>query len=208
MTLKRIVAVLAAAAAALLVAGCGNSPANDAHSDHASSADQEPASSAQPAGFNPDDVSFATNMIPHHQQAVALSALVPERSTNAEVIQLAQQISAAQEPEITTMKAFLVQWKENPSDESADTDHSAHGGMAMSGMVDDATMAKLETLKGAEFDTLWLQSMIGHHQGAIEMAKAEVANGQNVDAKQLAQQIIDAQQAEITQMQKMLGANP
>ena len=55
----------------------------------------------------------------------------------------------------------------------------------MAGMVDEATMAKLETLKGAEFDTLWLQSMIGHHQGAIEMAKAELANGQNVDAKQL-----------------------
>ena len=61
----------------------------------------------------------------------------------------------------------------------------------MQGMVDEATMARLESLKGAEFDTLWLQSMIGHHQGAIEMAKAEVANGENVDAKGLANDIID-----------------
>ncbi len=78
----------------------------------------------------------------------------------------------------------------------------------MAGMVDEATMAKLETLKGTEFDTLWLQSMIGHHQGAIEMAKAELADGQNVDAKQLAQNIITAQQAEIDQMKKMLGSKP
>ena len=53
-------------------------------------------------------------------------------------------------------------------------------------MVDDATMARLASLNGAEFDTLWLQSMIGHHQGAIEMAKAEIANGENVDAIGLA----------------------
>ena len=64
------------------------------------------------------------------------------------------------------MKAQLVQWDVQPDPSS---DHSGHG-MAMQGMVDDATMAKLQSLKGAEFDTLWLQSMIGHHQGAIEMA--------------------------------------
>ena len=72
-------------------------------------------------------------------------------------------------------------------------------------MVDEATMAKLESLNGAEFDTLWLQSMIGHHQGAIEMAKAEIANGENVDAIGLAKTIVDTQQAEIDQMKQMLG---
>jgi uncharacterized protein (DUF305 family) len=71
-------------------------------------------------------------------------------------------------------------------------------------MVDEATMAKLQSLQGAEFETLWLQSMIGHHEGAIEMAKAEVANGQNEDIKRMAQTMIDAQQAEITQMNQML----
>ena len=72
------------------------------------------------------------------------------------------------------------------------------GGMRMDGMVDDATMTKLESLKGTEFDTLWLQSMIGHHEGAIKMAKTELAAGANVDAKTLAQQIVTGQQAEIT----------
>ena len=118
------------------------------------------------------------------------------------MIRLAQTISAEQAPEIQTLKAFLVQWKENPD---SDTGHSGHDGMAMDGMVDDATMQRLKSLKGPEFDTLWLQSMIGHHRGAIEMAKAEIANGANVDAKTLAQSIITAQQAEIDQMNKMLG---
>ena len=78
----------------------------------------------------------------------------------------------------------------------------------MQGMVDDATMAKLPTLEGQAFDTLWLESMIGHHQGAVEMAKAEVANGENIDVKSMAQTMIDTQQTEIGQMKQMLGGGP
>jgi uncharacterized protein (DUF305 family) len=82
-------------------------------------------------------------------------------------------------------------------------DHSGHGGMQ--GMVDDATMAKLQSLNGPEFDTLWLQAMIGHHQGAIEMAQAEIANGQSADMTAMAKNMVSAQQAEINQMKQMLG---
>jgi len=206
MTSKTIPAALAAVATALLLSACG-AATQDAHTDHTPS--DTVVISAEPAGFDADDVTFATNMIPHHQQAVELSDLVPDRTTNPELLALARQISGAQQPEIDTMKAFLVQWNENPQDSSG---HDGHGAMTdhgeMAGMVDDATMAKLQTLQGTEFDTLWLNSMIGHHQGAIEMAKAELANGQNVDAKTLAQQIITAQQGEIDQMQKMLAGNP
>jgi uncharacterized protein (DUF305 family) len=155
----------------------------------------------QPAGYNADDVAFATNMIPHHQQAVDLSAMVPDRSDNAELIALAKQISAAQQPEIDVMKVFLVQWNENPDTNSGQAGH----GSAMAGMVDAATMTKLASLKGAEFDKLWLQSMISHHQGAIEMANAEIANGDNVDAKTLAKSIVATQGTEIGQMKQMLG---
>ena len=79
----------------------------------------------------------------------------------------------------------------------------------MHGMVDDATVSRLESLRGTEFDTLWLQSMIGHHQGAVEMAKAEIADGENVDAIAMATTMVAAQQAEIGQMKQMLeGSNP
>jgi uncharacterized protein (DUF305 family) len=124
---------------------------------------------------------------------------VPERSTNPAVVKLAEKISAEQQPEINTMKALLLQWDVDPN---ATSDHS---GMGMQGMVDDATMAKLQSLKGPEFDTLWLQSMINHHQGAIEMAGGEVAAGQSVDMTALAKSIVTAQQAEIDQMKQMLG---
>jgi uncharacterized protein (DUF305 family) len=199
----RIAAVLAALAMAIFVAACNNpQPASDGHTDHSHEEDQAPVISGEPAAYNADDIAFATNMVPHHEQAIELSALVPERSTNPEVIGLAQAIASVQEPEIATMKAFLVQWNENPDTQ---TGHEGHDMAGMAGMVDGATLARLESLSGAEFDTLWLQSMIAHHEGAVEMAKAEIATGENVDAKQLAQHIIDAQQAEIAQMRTMLG---
>ncbi len=76
----------------------------------------------------------------------------------------------------------------------------------MTGMVDEDAMAKLETLKGADFDKLWLTSMIGHHEGAVAMAKTEIADGANADAKALAGRIVTAQEAEIAQMKQMVGA--
>jgi uncharacterized protein (DUF305 family) len=196
--MTRLLAVLAACAAALFLSSCSGAK-TDGSSDHPKS--DEPVISAQPAGYNADDVAFATNMIPHHQQAVDLSGLVPDRSTNADLVALAQRISAAQQPEIDVMKVFLVQWKENPDTNSG---HGGHGN-TMAGMVDATTMTKLQSLNGAEFDKLWLESMISHHQGAIEMAKAEIANGDNVDAKALAKNIVTTQEAEIGQMKQMLG---
>jgi uncharacterized protein (DUF305 family) len=195
---RRLAAALAALAVALFVSSC-TTPASDGHTGHEHA--DEPVITGQPAGYNADDVAFATNMIPHHKQATDLSALAPSRSTNAGLVALARQISAEQQPEINVMKVFLVQWNENPDTNSG---HSGHGN-AMQGMVDAATMTKLESLSGAEFDKLWLGSMIGHHQGAIEMAKAEIANGDNVDAKSLAKNIVTTQDAEIGQMKQMVG---
>jgi uncharacterized protein (DUF305 family) len=190
--MRSFAAMLAALAAALCLSSC-TAPSSDGHTDHEHT--------DAPAGYNADDVAFATNMIPHHQQAVELSGLVPDRSTNPALVKLAADIAAAQQPEIETMTAFFVQWNENPDSSTGHGDH----GMAMQGMVDQATMTELESLNGAEFDTLWLESMISHHQGAIEMAKAEIANGENVDAVGLAKHIVDTQQAEIGQMKQMLG---
>jgi uncharacterized protein (DUF305 family) len=216
--MKSFIALLAAVPTAVLLSAC-TSPASDEHANHQQGSESSQSSPAeQPAGFNDKDVDFATNMIPHHQQAVEMAAMVPDRSTNPAVLKLAADISAAQGPEIETLKVFLVQWKEgtatNPeapatsgSPDSPDS-HGGHGGMdpmQMQGMIDAAAIANLASLKGPEFDKLWMQSMISHHEGAIEMANAEIAGGVNVDAKNLAQQIVTAQQAEINQMKQMLG---
>ncbi|MCP9272390.1 DUF305 domain-containing protein [Mycolicibacterium arenosum] len=196
--MKSFVAALAALAMALFVSAC-TTPASDGHTDHPHGA-ETPVVSGQPADFNDADVTFATMMIPHHEQAVDLSEMVPTRTTNPEVIALAQTISAAQGPEIETMKVLLVQWNAGEAG-----GHEGHDMSSMQGMVDTATMEKLQTLNGDAFDKLWLQSMIAHHEGAIVMADAELKDGASADAKRLAQQIVTAQQAEITSMKQMLG---
>lgn len=189
-----MLALVAALALVLLSSSCSGS-AKDAQPSAPSSSNGAPA----PAASNDADVAFATGMLPHHQQAVDMSALVPSRSTNDAVIKLAAAISAEQQPEIQVFNVLLVQWSANGDA------HQGHDGMAMDGMVDDGTMAKLASLQGPEFDTLWLQSMIGHHEGAIKMAQTELASGTNDDAKRIANQIVTTQQAEITQMKQMLG---
>ncbi|HYO02842.1 MAG TPA: DUF305 domain-containing protein [Mycobacterium sp.] len=201
--MKPFIALVAAIAAALFLTSC-TGPASDGHTDADGSESSAAAPAESPAPNNAADVTFVTGMIPHHEQAVEMSDLVPQRSTDPAVIKLASGISAAQGPEIQTMKVFLVQWNAD-----TDTGHEGHeggmDGMEMQGMVDEATMTRLESLKGAEFDKLWLQSMIGHHEGAIAMANTEIADGANTDAKTLAKQIVTVQQAEIGQMKQMLG---
>lgn len=195
--MKTLIALVAAVATALLVSSCTSpsSTSSDGHTDHTHGNESSAA-----APNNAADVTFVSGMIPHHEQAVEMSALVPQRSTNPEVIKLAADISAAQGPEIQTMKGFLTQWNVD-----AGAGHDGHDMGAMTGMVDDDAMAKLETLKGADFDKLWLTSMIGHHEGAVAMANTEIADGANADAKALASRIVTAQQAEIAQMKTMVA---
>ena len=188
----RIVGSIAALAAVAAVSACTKT---EDHGQHAASSTT--AAAPPVASHNAQDVMFAQMMIPHHQQALELAALVPGRTTDPAVTKLADAIAAQQLPEIGAMKALLAQWEAEPQ-------HADHG-MPMTGMVDDATMTKLKLLCGADFDKLWLQSMIGHHQGAIEMANTEVAAGQSPDMIVLAKNIITAQQAEIDQMNQMLG---
>lgn len=184
-------------ALAIGLSGCSGSSDTAPTSTADSSTTTTSSSVEQTAEHNAADIAFATDMIPHHEQALTLSDLVPERSDNPQLAALAADIKAAQQPEIDTLQQYLRDWG---APEPTDTDHSD-----MAGMVDDATMAKLATLTGKDFDDLWLQSMIDHHRGAIDMAQTEIDEGVNPGAKELATAIIDTQQAEIDQMTAMLG---
>jgi uncharacterized protein (DUF305 family) len=189
--IARALAVLTALAAAIVLSSCGGSSSKNA-----------PASSqaSQQASHNRADVVFAANMIPHHQQGLDMSAPVPSQTGNADLIKLASRIASAQQSEIPTLKGFLVQWSAQP-----DADTRGPADTAMTGMVGQATMTKLGSLHGADYDRLWLQSMISHHQGAVDMANTEIANGLNADAIALAKRMVSTQQGEIDQMKKMLG---
>jgi uncharacterized protein (DUF305 family) len=181
---KHLAAMLAPVAIAAVVGACGASP------------------TPKPVIHNADDVAFAQNMIPHHQQAVDMSAMVPSRTANHDVIVLAAHISSDQQAEIEILQGLLAQWGEPVA--PAHGSHGDHGGTAMEGMVDDDTMALLQALTGAEFDTLWLRSMISHHQGAVTMSQTEIARGQNADAVKQARIIVDVQQLEIARMNHLL----
>lgn len=183
-------------ASAVLLGACGG---NDSMPGMSSSA---PSSAEAEAGHNADDVTFAQQMIPHHSQALDMAKLVPSRSTNPKVLDLASRIEKAQDPEIQQMHGWLSTWSAGMPGMSSESMPGMSG--SMPGMMSDADLKQLGAAKGAEFDKMWLDMMIKHHQGAIDMAKTELTKGGNADAKALAQKIIDAQQAEITEMRGLL----
>lgn len=168
-----------------------------------SHADHHEAAAASGAPHNDADVTFARNMIPHHQQAVAMAAMVPTNTANPDLRVIATDIGSSQRAEIRMMTDLLAAWGEPTDDPHADH----HGMHMMPGMVDQATLDRLPTLYDAEFDTLWISSMIGHHEGAVSMAQEELAHGENADAKQLAQVIVQTQQREISVMNHMISAD-
>ncbi|MEJ2867198.1 DUF305 domain-containing protein [Actinomycetospora sp. OC33-EN08] len=144
---------------------------------------------------NAADVAFVQGMIPHHQQAIMMSDLVATRSASPEITQLAASISGAQGPEIEQMTRMLSTWGVAPG-----------GSMSgMSGMMGPQQMQQLQTLAGPAFDRAWLGMMIEHHTGAVEMSRVELAQGQDSGARALATDIVTSQQAEIGQMQTLLG---
>ncbi len=232
MTTRVLVLPVLAAVAALALAGCGSS--SDAGSGSTAPAASSSAM-AMPSGASGDamsmptvsatgtpatgahndaDVAFASDMIPHHLSAIQMAQLAPTRASNPTVKALATAISAAQDPEVTTMAGWLVGWGQPVPGASAGHDMSAMGSTdepmdaPMAGMMSPGEMTALENATGAAFDRMWTQMMTTHHQGAVTMAKTELADGTNPQAKALAQQIITSQTAEITQMQKLLTQLP
>ena len=141
--------------------------------------------------FSPTDIAFAEMMIPHHEQAIEMSELALMNSTNPEVLELAQEIKSAQAPEIELMASW------------SGVKSSTHAGHTMDGMLSEDELNALRAATGAEFDRLFLQGMIKHHQGAIEMAM-DVKNSNSMVVADLSAAIIKQQEIEITRMEELL----
>lgn len=153
---------------------------------------------AETADANEVDIMFARMMIEHHTQAVDMSdTILGKEGIDEQVTALAEDIKAAQQPEIEKMESWLQDW------DAADTDTGEmdHGG----GMMTEEDMQALDDATGVEASRLFLEQMIEHHNGAIDMAQDEIDNGQNSDAVNLAQTIVDTQTAEITTMEEILA---
>lgn len=171
--------------------------------------------------FNDADVQFATEMIPHHAQAIEMVTLTEGRTLDPEVQELADEIRAAQAPEVETMVAWLTAWDQEVPETSLDGGSAGHDmsdmegmegmeGMedmsGMPGMMSEDDMTALAEASDEEFQEMWLEMMIEHHTGAIEMAQAEQQDGEFADAITLAESIETGQQAEIDRMEGLLGS--
>jgi uncharacterized protein (DUF305 family) len=190
---KTLVAVALLVTAGLTLTACGDDTGGDARSDDGSSA------------FNDADVTFAEQMIPHHEQAIEMAQMAQGRASSEEVLALAEGIEAAQGPEIETLQGWLETWGEDvPASGMAHSEMGHDTGGAMSGMMDGEQMSDLMAASGADWDQMFLEMMTEHHEGAIEMALVEVDQGENPDTVALAEKIISDQQAEITLMQQLL----
>ncbi len=209
MTTKKL-AAMAAAVLALGLTACG-----DDATDGATNNSQAEHTAPNGDVFNDADVAFATQMIPHHAQAPAMVDLTSGRDLSPEVQELTEDIRDAQGPEIELMVDWLTAWDEPVPETMRDhanaEDHGMSGhdmddGSDMPGMMSDEDMSRLEAARGAAFETMWLEMMIEHHQGAIEMAKQELADGTFEPAQELATSIETSQQAEIDHMRDLLGS--
>lgn len=158
------------------------------------------------------DVHFMQGMIPHHAQALEMTALVPTRSDNRDLHLLAERIEVTQEDEIRWMQRWLQdRGEEAPSLDAHAHHHGAHPQTLMPGMLTREEMAQLANATGAEFDRLFLEFMIRHHEGALVMV-AELFGtqgaAQEAEIYRFASDVEVDQRAEIRRMRAMLETPP
>ena len=187
---------LVASAGLLTLSGCAVGSANsesvaDPHAGHIMDQGGDKADSE----FGQTDIMFAQMMIPHHQQAVDMALLAPDRALSQEVLALAEAILGEQDPEMEQMQRWLSE-----AGASSDMGHE----MDMGGMLSEAEMTALAAASGAEFDRLFLEGMILHHQGAIEMTSM-IEGSDNQEVRQLAESIVRSQTEQIELMQELLA---
>lgn len=153
--------------------------------------------------FSIDDVIFMQNMIPHHGQAVDMAVLVDSRTNNTELIDIAGRIHKSQDDEIAFMKDWLLE-----RSQSVEMDHANHMDHSVMGMATPSQMEDLASSKGTEFDRLFLQLMIPHHEGAIRMVKDlldQAGSAYDPVLYDFVSDIMNDQEAEITSMNTMLS---
>ena len=199
MKLHRLAAPVIALALTATLAACGS---DDPSSADTSPATEAPGGSAATVELNAADIEFAQGMIAHHEQAIEMAeiALDPNIGASPEVIDLATRIKGAQDPEVELMTSWLTAAGEPVAMDASE----GHDMSSMDGMMTAEQMDAMSAMTGTEFDQVWLEMMIAHHEGAITQSETVKANGSNADVLALADQIITAQQGEITEMQALL----
>src|SRR3954468_538945 len=165
------------------------------------------------------DAGFARDMSRHHLQAVEMANLATTRSTDPDVLRLAFDIASPQTNQAGRMQGWLTLWglPLTSGDVMGWMDHAAMAGHEMSdtavadgavmpGMATETELAQLRSLSGTPFDVMFLQLMIRHHQGGLEMAQYGQQHAGEAVVRSLARSIAETQTAETTTMEEMLRA--
>jgi uncharacterized protein (DUF305 family) len=152
----------------------------------------------------PADVAFMQGMIGHHAQALDMTALLATRTISDDMRKLAMRIEVSQADEIRMMQEWLKRRGQEVPGEHA---HHAHGAKLMPGMLTPDEMERLAAAKGAEFDKLFLEQMIRHHEGALIMVRELFGTqgaGQEGEIFAFASDVDADQRMEIARMGAML----
>ena len=216
MNRKKLVMTAAAAAVLLGLSACTSdetdtaSETTTAVETTATSGSSTTEQAEESAQHSEADVMFAQMMIPHHEQAIEMSDIILSKDdVPADVTSLAEEIKAAQGPEIAQLTDWLEQWGEPTQPEGMDMDMDMggdHDMAQMEGMLSDEELQLLSDAPGPEAAELFLNQMIAHHEGAVAMAEDQVENGTYPPAVDLAQTIIDTQKQELDTMKQMLDS--
>lgn len=188
--------LLAALAVAALISGCGGQQSTPAESAGATSG-----TATLTPGVNATDRAFAYGMLAQRPQIDQLVQLARTNSGNPSMVAMADTLAVSEQQQSETINALLVQW----------TDGEEGGqGPPPAGptLFDRGAVERLGSLQGPEFDKLWLQVMLNHHQAVMTMASSEIREGEDINAKTLAQAIITTRQEEIVHMQQLMGGGP
>ncbi|MCG8459596.1 MAG: DUF305 domain-containing protein, partial [Holophagales bacterium] len=157
--------------------------------------------------YSPDDVRFMQDMIPHHHQALEMAELVADRTNRPELVDVAGRIDASQKDEIELMQQWLRERGEHVPDPTAH--HAMHTSHTMAGMASPEQMAQLADSKDTDFDRLFLELMITHHEGAVTMVDELLEQpGSAYDPVlfEFASDVTNDQTAEIERMNALLAS--
>ncbi len=196
-----VIAVAALVGMAALLTGCGGGKTTPA----------QPAGVTAPAGkHNAQDVEFTDEMVEHHQEVVAMSALAAKKATNAQVKALAVKVKASHGARIAELSAWLKAWGEPvPTMGTPHMTRSPSPGMPSAGhspaMTDEHELSDLRHASGTEFAKMYVDAMIHQYSAAVDEAKVEKTKGLYPPAKKLATEIVADHPAEIAKMQTLSG---
>ena len=205
------------AAAAAMSAGCSTAVQSSTSAGSATATAPAPGAgnAMRPRNVHPADAHFMSGMIPHHAQAVLIAGWAPSHGARSDVQILCERIVVAQRDEIALMQTWLRDRGQPVPDAKATHMKMMMNGMEhemlMPGMLNDEELARLDKARGSEFDRLFLNAMIRHHQGAITMVDelfATAGAGQDETVFRFASDVYADQTTEIERMQKMLATIP